>query len=439
MFLSDTQNTLPNQDNEYKDLVDIISSSDYRDNSKQTLLLPTNLKDIIDTLNREKPHIVHFSGHGSSEGKLEILDSSGHYDEHISGETLRGLFKTIKSVRFIFFNTCYSKSFGELLIQEIDYILVMEGKIQNRTAKDISNRFYKSFLANQTIQDSFKQIEVYLSNSSEKDIPKLLNRDNISDITIENITNPNISNFVKDVFDKLYHEQIILLLSQDYTDNTQYIRDIRDIANEQSDMEFYHFDIPSKGTTKKFFLENLAISSKIDKKLKNLDEFKYAMKKRLERFDLSHKKILLFITNFERGNIKYTKELAWIIRDLKMEENFFTIIIGGCHLASMRYEGGKLSPLNNAKEMFFPISQIEEDISKIYLGFSNFTSKKDKKRVCKYLEQKGSLGNFYTWSSNDNILNLLFWKNLIVNRDEKFIWKSETVRDIGREYLKCID
>jgi len=430
-FSSDTRNNLDNQDDEYKYLQILISSSKY---DIELIHIPsTKLEDIIDTLNTHKPHIVHFSGHGNSDAKLEIFDKSGYYDEELSADTLRRLFETIKSVRFIFFNTCYSKSFAKPLLSEIDYLLVMNDKITNKTAKDISKRFYKSFLENLNIEDSFKQLKVSLNSNDEKNIPELLKRDDISDIHIENITNPNKSYFIKKVFEELSDKQIILLLSQDFTDTTEYIREIRDIGKKKSDMCFYHFDTPSEDTKKKEFISTLSLC--LDENSKTFNEFKCAMKKKLESLEQSHQKLFLFITNFERGKTSYTKELAYIIRDLKLEKNFYTIIIGGYHLASMRYENGELSPLNNAKEIFFPPSKLE-DRSKIILGFSKF-HKKYKKELCQYLNGK-DLGSFSTWSSS-NLINRLFWRNLIVDRDKKFVWKSKTIQDIGKEYIECID
>src|SRR5262245_66009089 len=51
--------------------------------------------DLIDRLNRHKPHIVHFSGHGNKAG--EIVVTTGNRKTHtIPAAALKALFETLK-------------------------------------------------------------------------------------------------------------------------------------------------------------------------------------------------------------------------------------------------------------------------------------------------------------------------------------------------------
>src|SRR5260370_13884512 len=60
--------------------------------------------DVIQALNEERPVVVHFSGHGSQQRGLCLLDKSGA-PKNVSKQALAGLFRLAKDhVRLVVFN-----------------------------------------------------------------------------------------------------------------------------------------------------------------------------------------------------------------------------------------------------------------------------------------------------------------------------------------------
>jgi hypothetical protein len=54
-----------------------IRSSEYRDAIDLIPCLATQADDLIDYLNQHRPDILHFSGHGSPDGEILLLDQDG--------------------------------------------------------------------------------------------------------------------------------------------------------------------------------------------------------------------------------------------------------------------------------------------------------------------------------------------------------------------------
>ena len=144
--------------------------------------------------------------------------------------------------------------------------------------------------------------------------------------------------------------------------------------------------------------------------------------------------MLLFIEDIEEGNEELDKRFATSLRNLKNKFNHFhAIYVGKKALANLVHGDRHLSPLNNAKELFFPEDAFRLGEDRIVQQFN--TLGRNIKRLCRYLE-KDDLGRFSTWSRNDAI-NELFWKNLLVERDKRFVWRGELTRELGRDVLGC--
>src|SRR5512135_1466343 len=75
--------------------------------------------DLLQALLELKPHVVHFSGHGSSAAELILLDDQGN-PKPVSQEALVHLFRTMRdNVRVVVLNACSSRPQAEALAQTI--------------------------------------------------------------------------------------------------------------------------------------------------------------------------------------------------------------------------------------------------------------------------------------------------------------------------------
>ena len=64
-------------DEEIRAITQKIRSSDYPDSLELVSKWAVRADDLLQSLNELRPHIVHFSGHGNSEGKIALLDDNG--------------------------------------------------------------------------------------------------------------------------------------------------------------------------------------------------------------------------------------------------------------------------------------------------------------------------------------------------------------------------
>jgi len=166
-------------DSEYNKLLQVHKSSTYRDSIEIKYIPATTIDDIIDCLNIENPNILHYSGHASKEGSLNLHDIENIADELLSKDTFLKLIKTTnKNLKLIFLNACHSKIIAQELIKEVGCVIGMNNSIGNKTAIACSLRFYGSLFENKTIEESFiHAIGKLISTDkykSEANIPEFL-------------------------------------------------------------------------------------------------------------------------------------------------------------------------------------------------------------------------------------------------------------------------
>jgi hypothetical protein len=64
-------------DEEVRSITEKIRSAEHRDSLELVPGFATRPDDILQLLNIHKPHILHFSGHGSTSGEILLADHSG--------------------------------------------------------------------------------------------------------------------------------------------------------------------------------------------------------------------------------------------------------------------------------------------------------------------------------------------------------------------------
>lgn len=133
--------------------------------------------DLLQLLNQHKPHIVHFSGHGSSEG-LSLAGNNGQ-ERFVTTQALKSLFTTLKdNIRLVFLNACYSREQALALAETIDCVIGMKESIGDDAATALASSFYRAVGFGRSIQEAFDQgiTSLLLEGIPEEDIPELLVR-----------------------------------------------------------------------------------------------------------------------------------------------------------------------------------------------------------------------------------------------------------------------
>ena len=157
--------------------------------------------DLIPLLNQHKPEIVHFSGHGSPQGELCLVDEFGNSNP-VSARALQALFDTVvNDVKVVVLNACYSKLQGEAIAEKIDYVVGMNTAIGDKAAITFAATFYQSLCFNKTIEEAFNQAKVslMLEGIAEENTPELIIKKSgvAKDKSLSSITTYSVTNLLK--------------------------------------------------------------------------------------------------------------------------------------------------------------------------------------------------------------------------------------------------
>lgn len=112
--------------------------------------------DLLPELNAHRPHIVHFSGHGTAAGILLQGDDAGSLQ--LESSQLEELFRTLRDqVRIVVLNACYSAEQAEAIRKHIDFVVGMDGFLDDKVAAVFSEAFYGALAAGLSLRDAFDQ------------------------------------------------------------------------------------------------------------------------------------------------------------------------------------------------------------------------------------------------------------------------------------------
>src|SRR3954468_4379061 len=102
-------------DEEIRQITAKVRASEHRDSLELISRWAVRPDDLLQALLEVKPHVVHFSGHGSSAAELILLDDRGN-PKPVSQATLLLLFRILKDdVRVVVLNACSSRPQAEAL------------------------------------------------------------------------------------------------------------------------------------------------------------------------------------------------------------------------------------------------------------------------------------------------------------------------------------
>jgi hypothetical protein len=165
-----------NLDEQIRLITEKIRAADYRDLVELESIWAVRADDLLQSLNEHKPHIVHFSGHGSPTGEILVVGRDGQ-SKPISTKAIKALFKTLKdNIRIVILDACYSKLQAEAITEVIDCAIGMAGAIGEDAASVFTASFYRAIGFGRSIQEAFDQgiTALLLEGIPEENTPKLL-------------------------------------------------------------------------------------------------------------------------------------------------------------------------------------------------------------------------------------------------------------------------
>ena len=127
-----------------------------------------------------KPHIIHFSGHGSSEHDIVLETAEGKPSFYLKKSD--PLMKTMsESIKLVIFNNCFSNGQAEMVTEHVGFAIGMNEAIQDEAAKEFAAQFYSALGFGHTVQKAFEQGKLALSLEGIEgdEIPELYSREGL--------------------------------------------------------------------------------------------------------------------------------------------------------------------------------------------------------------------------------------------------------------------
>lgn len=161
-------------DVEFRKIIEKIRGTRYRDRFTFIQAPAARFEDLQTALLEHKPHILHISCHGNSDGSLEF-EADDHGTSKVSGKRVQRLLGALAdNLRIIFFNACHSQSVVCDLTPTIDLTIGMSAAIEDSTAISFSTSFYQTLGYGKSVEKAFTVALTNIDDTyGDDDIPKL--------------------------------------------------------------------------------------------------------------------------------------------------------------------------------------------------------------------------------------------------------------------------
>jgi hypothetical protein len=178
LFLTSSPENIPHVrgDEEFNQVDTILASSEYGKKFNLTFRAAVSLDKLQELFYRFQPNVVHFSGHGSTLGKLMFYNREKD-SEYASQEALTKLFKKHNDdIHCVVLSACYAKDQARQISQHIDCVIGMSNTISRKAAIAFAKGFYLSLGFGKSVQEAFNtgKIQIEMEGSTGFKVPKLL-------------------------------------------------------------------------------------------------------------------------------------------------------------------------------------------------------------------------------------------------------------------------
>jgi hypothetical protein len=168
-------------DEEVRQITNRIRGSRYRDSLELISRWAVRPDDLVQALMENRPHIVHFSGHGTGTEELVLNDSQGN-PKPVSKAALVSLFRSLKDeVQVVFLNACSSQPQAEAIAQNIDCVIGMKETVSDDAAIVFSSSFYEALGYGLSVKQAFDvgRTALLLQGIPGDTTPELLTREGV--------------------------------------------------------------------------------------------------------------------------------------------------------------------------------------------------------------------------------------------------------------------
>lgn len=113
--------------------------------------------DLLTLMNRYRPNILHFSGHGSATGEI-VLESDQGDGQPVPTEGLCSLFSTFRAdLQIVVLNACYSQLQAVQFADIVDVVVGMGDSVGDAAAQRFAASFYEALGFGQSVGSAYEQ------------------------------------------------------------------------------------------------------------------------------------------------------------------------------------------------------------------------------------------------------------------------------------------
>ena len=170
---------------EHQDLVLKLQASTYRNQIVVEQLLAIRATDLIDQINRFRPNILHFAGHGN-ENAIALEDQNGNA-VLVNADQLARLVKNARGLQLVVWNSCESHLLAERSALYVPAAIGMADTIRDDVAKAFSVQLYSSLAEGESVDSAFEQAQMAIGFAGlpGDDLPRLFVMSGVSAASVK--------------------------------------------------------------------------------------------------------------------------------------------------------------------------------------------------------------------------------------------------------------
>ncbi len=135
--------------------------------------------DLLVAMNRHRPAIVHFAGHGTEAGIYLLRDDGSGAAHLVPTAALQQLFALFRdATRLVVLNSCLSTAQGEAIAEAVECVVGMGAEVDDRAAATFARVFYRALGFGWTVQAAFDQgiVALLAAGLGDVETPEIIPR-----------------------------------------------------------------------------------------------------------------------------------------------------------------------------------------------------------------------------------------------------------------------
>ena len=162
-------------DEELRDIEDGLKMATLREQFDLKSKWAVTAKSLQQAMLDENPTIVHFSGHGDTNG-IAVEDTLGN-SKLIDNDAIGSLFELFsEATKCVVLNSCYSESQAKEISKHIPYVIGMKSSVNDKAAIAFAVGFYAALGAGKDIEFAFRMgtVAIKLEGITGSELPILI-------------------------------------------------------------------------------------------------------------------------------------------------------------------------------------------------------------------------------------------------------------------------